>query len=150
MWKDYRLKWDPLEYGNITKLRLPANRIWIPGTKPEKFYLKIQSYYTIDAIFKDILMYNSVSNTFDSQLKVNAVIDYNGAIEYLPPAILKSTCEISIKHFPFDEQLCHLNFGTWTYDITKVNVTNLHSTAQLDSFTPNGEWHLLSILKSKI
>jgi hypothetical protein len=30
-WKDYNLKWDPIMYGNITTIRLPASFIWIPG-----------------------------------------------------------------------------------------------------------------------
>ena len=37
-------------------------------------------------------------------------------------AIFKSTCAIDIRHFPFDEQTCHLKFGSWTYDGTKLDL----------------------------
>ena len=30
-WKDYNLVWDPEEFGNISKIRLPINKIWTPG-----------------------------------------------------------------------------------------------------------------------
>ncbi len=30
-WRDYNLVWDPEEFGNISKIRLPVNKIWIPG-----------------------------------------------------------------------------------------------------------------------
>lgn len=29
-WKDMKLRWDPLEYENITDLRHPAGAIWQP------------------------------------------------------------------------------------------------------------------------
>ena len=29
-WKDDNLKWDPLEYGNVNDIRVPAEDIWIP------------------------------------------------------------------------------------------------------------------------
>ena len=29
-WTDYKLKWDPDEYGGITKLHVPADDIWLP------------------------------------------------------------------------------------------------------------------------
>ncbi len=32
-WSDYKLKWNPLDYGNITKIRVPATNIWTPGKK---------------------------------------------------------------------------------------------------------------------
>ena len=30
-WSDYNFKWNPLDYGNIEKIRVPAEDIWIPG-----------------------------------------------------------------------------------------------------------------------
>ena len=75
---------------------------------------------------------------------MNAVIEYTGIVDYLPPVMLESTCEIAISDFPFDEQNCSLKFGTWTYDESKINLTALSEAAQLDSFSLNGEWHLIS------
>jgi len=34
-----------------------------------------------------------------------AVISNDGNLLWIPPAILKSTCAIDIKHFPFDVQV---------------------------------------------
>ena len=100
--------------------------------------------HTEQSFFKDILLYNTADGSFDSSMKVNAVIEYTGNVEYLPPVMLRSTCSIAIADFPFDEQKCSLKFGTWTYDESKLNLTVMSDSAQTDSFSPNGEWDLLS------
>ena len=91
-------------------------------------------------------MYNTADSSFESTTTVNAVIEYTGIVEYLPPVMLKSTCEIAISNFPFDEQNCSLKFGTWTYDESKINLTAMYDTALLDTFRKNSEWDLISSL----
>ena len=49
---------------------------------------------------------------FDIQHTVNAVVDHDGTVNFLPPGLFKSTCQIEIRHFPFDVQECNLKFGT--------------------------------------
>lgn len=29
-WQDYKLKWDPSEYGGVTELYVPSEHIWLP------------------------------------------------------------------------------------------------------------------------
>lgn len=49
-------------------------------------------------------------------LATKATIYSEGLVEWKPPAIYKSSCEIDVEYFPFDEQTCVLKFGSWTYD----------------------------------
>jgi hypothetical protein len=28
-WHDYKLKWKPEDYGNITKIKVPSSNIWL-------------------------------------------------------------------------------------------------------------------------
>ncbi len=37
-WNDFNLKWNPHEYGNITKLHIQSSKIWIPGLYMIKLY----------------------------------------------------------------------------------------------------------------
>ena len=49
---------------------------------------------------------------------------------------------IRIEDFPFDQQICELKFGSWTYDESTVILKNKSSHGQLDSYIKNGEWFL--------
>lgn len=53
-------------------------------------------------------------------MATKATIYHMGLVEWKPPAIYKSSCEIDVEYFPFDEQTCVLKFGSWTYDGFKV------------------------------
>ncbi|CAF4413891.1 unnamed protein product, partial [Rotaria sp. Silwood2] len=79
MWTDYSLRWKPEEFGNIQSLRIPSTQIWVP----------------------DIFLYNSVNDKFDTTMKINAVVQHNGDILYVPPVLFKSICSFNIAAFPF-------------------------------------------------
>ena len=50
------------------------------------------------------------------------VVTDTGSCTYIPPGIFKSTCQIDITWFPFDDQNCDMKFGSWTYDGFKVKI----------------------------
>ena len=45
-----------------------------------------------------------------------AEVNQDGVVKWNPPAIFKSSCEIDVEYFPFDEQECYLKFGSWSFD----------------------------------
>ncbi len=94
----------------------------------------------------DLILYNSAGDSFDPKTPVNAIIYNTGDVVYLPPGMFRSTCQIEIDQFPFDEQFCSLKFGSWTYDDSTVDLKNKSDTAQLDTYVENGEWFLKSKL----
>ena len=63
----------------------------------------------------------SADEKFDGTFQTNVVVSSDGKCLYVPPGIFKSTCKIDITWFPFDDQLCDLKFGSWTYSGWKVN-----------------------------
>jgi len=50
----------------------------------------------------------------------NAMVHSDGRVFWSPPARLRSSCKIDITLFPFDDQICSLKFGSWTYDHAQV------------------------------
>ena len=93
-WFDHKLVWEPEEYGGVDMLHVPSTHIWLP----------------------DIVLYNNADGNFEVTLATKATLWYNGLVEWKPPAIYKSSCEIDVEYFPFDEQTCVMKFGSWTYD----------------------------------
>ena len=67
-------------------------------------------------------------------LATKATLWYNGLVEWKPPAIYKSSCEIDVEYFPFDEQTCVMKFGSWTYDGFQVRKSFTFHCARMISF----------------
>ena len=67
------------------------------------------------------LFYHSADGNYEVTLMTKAIIYWNGRILWEPPAIYKSSCKIDVEFFPFDMQMCHMKFGSWTYDGDQVN-----------------------------
>ena len=81
------------------------------------------------------------------KFKTKVELSYNGDNTWLAPAMFRSMCTIDITYFPFDEQLCSLRFGSWAYDITKLDVFPDYNQTELyqSMFTENQEWEYVSL-----
>ena len=44
--------------------------------------------------------------------QVTAVVDFDGKVSWMYSAVLKSTCQLNIDYFPWDQQSCELKFGS--------------------------------------
>lgn len=68
---------------------------------------------------------SSLSSSADGEYVVTtmtkAILHYTGKVVWTPPAIFKSSCEIDVRYFPFDQQTCFMKFGSWTYDGDQVS-----------------------------
>ena len=70
------------------------------------------------SITKGILFIKTCSadGNFEVTLATKATLYHEGRVEWKPPAIYHSSCEMDVEYFPFDEQTCVMKFGSWTYD----------------------------------
>ncbi|KAL1491820.1 hypothetical protein ABEB36_012357 [Hypothenemus hampei] len=96
----------------------------------------------------------SADGNFEVTLATKATIYHQGLVEWKPPAIYKSSCEIDVEYFPFDEQTCVLKFGSWTYDGFKVDLRHMDEKAgsnivdvgvDLSEFYMSVEWDILEV-----
>ena len=78
-------------------------------------------------------------------MQSKAMVTHDGNVFWPPPAKLRSSCKIDITYFPFDDQQCHMKFGSWTYDGFQVDVTNRSARVDLNNYVYSGEWDLLEI-----
>uniref|UniRef100_A0A673M422 Cholinergic receptor, nicotinic, beta 3b (neuronal) n=1 Tax=Sinocyclocheilus rhinocerous TaxID=307959 RepID=A0A673M422_9TELE len=99
-WLDYKLRWNPENYGGITSIRVPSESIWLP----------------------DIVLYENADGRFEGSLMTKAIVRYNGMITWTSPASYKSACTMDVTFFPFDRQNCSMKFGSWTYDGNMIDL----------------------------
>ncbi|XP_028168015.1 acetylcholine receptor subunit alpha-like 1 [Ostrinia nubilalis] len=109
-WNDYKLKWNPDDYGGVETLHVPSEHIWLP----------------------DIVLYNNADGNYEVTIMTKAILHHDGKVVWKPPAIYKSFCEIDVEYFPFDEQTCFMKFGSWSYDGYTVDLRHLKQTPDSD------------------
>lgn len=59
---------------------------------------------------------------------------HDGDVQWIPPALYKSSCQIDMRNFPFDIQNCHLKFGSWTHDGFKLNLSFYEGIEDMDKY----------------
>ncbi|XP_062282563.1 neuronal acetylcholine receptor subunit alpha-4-like isoform X4 [Scomber scombrus] len=121
-WNDYKLRWNPEQYENVTSIRIPSEIIWRP----------------------DIVLYNNADGDFAVTHLTKAHLFYDGRIKWMPPAIYKSSCSIDVTFFPFDQQSCKMKFGSWTYDRAKIDLINMASDVDQMDYWESGEWVIMN------
>ncbi|VDK42196.1 unnamed protein product [Anisakis simplex] len=144
VWIDKKLSWDPKNYGGVSVLYVPYEMIWVP----------------------DIVLYNNADSNYNITISTKATLHHSGEVTWEPPAIFKSMCQIDVRWFPFDEQKCHLKFGSWTYseDLLVLdlldgdaryeletnefgeidNITIVEDGIDLSDYYPSVEWDIMS------
>ena len=45
-------------------------------------------------------------SSYSSQISTNMIVSNDGNVTWLSMVIFKSSCQIDVKYFPFDEQTC--------------------------------------------
>ncbi|XP_041345737.1 neuronal acetylcholine receptor subunit alpha-3 [Pyrgilauda ruficollis] len=121
IWNDYKLRWNPADYGGAEFIRVPSGQIWKP----------------------DIVLYNNAVGDFQVDDKTKALLKYTGEVTWIPPAIFKSSCKIDVTYFPFDYQNCTMKFGSWSYDKAKIDLVLIGSTMNLKDYWESGEWAII-------
>ncbi|XP_041364592.1 neuronal acetylcholine receptor subunit alpha-10-like isoform X2 [Gigantopelta aegis] len=124
-WTDMYLAWNSTSYDNITTIRVPSEDIWTP----------------------DIKLYNYADTRLEEKREALAVLTNDGSVIWMPQAVFKSSCSIDIRHFPFDIQSCHLKFGSWTYDGSKLDLQFLYNGKdgfEMTNYIRSNEWEILN------
>ncbi|XP_052280457.1 neuronal acetylcholine receptor subunit alpha-10-like [Dreissena polymorpha] len=122
-WRDEKLIWDPEEYNGLKVFRMPCASIWRP----------------------DIVLYNSADDYNSGYMQALAMVHSDGRVFWPPIVKYRSTCNIDITYFPFDDQICKLKLGSWAYDGFQVELFPKENPIDLTNFVSNGEWELIKV-----
>ncbi|WAR00523.1 ACHA7-like protein [Mya arenaria] len=122
VWNDCQLTWNATETG-IKNIAVPYKRVWIP----------------------DITLYDNAENALGGLQQYRPNVYPNGDVYYNFPSVIRSLCKVDVTYFPFDIQVCKLQFGSWSYHGWDLNLTEKSSSADTSMFIANGEWEILGV-----
>ncbi|XP_017741700.1 PREDICTED: acetylcholine receptor subunit delta isoform X3 [Rhinopithecus bieti] len=93
--------------------------------------------------------------SFQISYSCNVLVYDYGFVYWLPPAIFRSSCPISVTYFPFDWQNCSLKFSSLKYTAKEITLSLKQDAEENrtypvewiiidpEGFTENGEWEIV-------
>ena len=122
-WNEERIQWKVENYGNISSITVPLNNIWRPPI------------YLINAA-------HSIMEIGDEGVMVR--VDNNGKATWNPGQVLKFTCSVYVKYYPFDIQKCEMMFVTWSYISSEVELEDHSKAINLTYYAGNSQWEFVN------
>lgn len=103
-WKDTRLKWNASNYEDIDETVMDSGKLWIPGIMP----------------------YNSISDSYADRYRYDPFMPCNvnsdGSVSCLSEIKFQAKCATDLNDWPFDTQVCSLEFGAWAVQRYRVRL----------------------------
>ena len=129
VWYDEYLKWNRSDY-NIKFVNIGSEPIWKP----------------------DLELYNSASFPELWSIEGSTKVYNNGKVRWVLPILYSFSCPLGLKNFPFDEQICEMDLGSWKSNKDYLDIRINHEyqeevnmeykpMVRYDSFTHN-EWKI--------
>jgi len=131
VWNEPKFAWEEKIFGNISALSVACDTIWKP----------------------DITLWNNAHTTREKTLfgNTHARIFPDGDVLWVPPATLKSYCKLNLRRWPMDNQICKMQFGSWTHDGDTIRLKIYNNRSEVDlrdavggGGTNMGEWNIVS------
>ena len=121
-WTDQFLEWKTHEFGGVKKINVKNENIWLPD-------LALMNVYDIP--------------TEMGQKDGRTSVNNNGVCVTWPYKSFKVGCKINIRKFPFDIQVCELDFLSWT---NPSSVLKLQTSDNLNFqyYKESSEWAIQS------
>nr|XP_046272035.1 5-hydroxytryptamine receptor 3A-like isoform X2 [Scatophagus argus] len=124
-WRNEFLTWNSLEFCGIKTLTVPTSMLWIPDVSLQEDASDSGSIYK--GPFAQVHQSGWVGATFRQRLT--------------------STCQLTLKLFPFDQQKCNFTFGSMTADAKTITLRAFNNDSTLTTISEQfmitqGEWEL--------
>ena len=76
-----------------------------------------------------------------------AIVDCNGTVSWFPHQHFQSSCAVDVRNFPFDKQVCHMWFSSWTYrkedvDLALIFPSGVDLTTYHEHYKDSTEWQI--------
>ncbi len=133
---------------------------WSPNSSQTKIYLELDATKylqneTVNPIPSSVEMDPANSERFMVAVLTPKIARRPGEVNTTRvrmsfPAIYKISCPMNVKYFPWDEQSCHMEFISWSYDQTNLNYNTTDDASGSESYIRNQEYDLLSFTSKTV
>lgn len=129
-WTDDKLKWDPSKYGNLQHIHVGNHEVWQPDIL---LYHRYMWHYTsiidkkkclkkLHKLFEVYFLSSGTSSTVEHYGDATCIIYHDGRVLWVPPAQFIGLCDLDLRLWPFDTQICNMTFGSWTYHGEQIDM----------------------------
>ncbi len=89
---------------------------------------------------------NGETDIETTQTELMLHIEHTGKVIWMSPVKYTSACKVDMLHYPFDVQTCKMKFGSWVYDMSKLDLEFMSQKGHfdMDEYVPNTEWEMLN------
>ncbi|XP_048761173.1 neuronal acetylcholine receptor subunit alpha-10-like [Ostrea edulis] len=129
-WEDCNLKWNTTDFGGISKMVVPYDKLWIPDV----------------TLLEGI---NEIAN-MPGMKQYRTLITNLGKVHYQFPTTVHMSCGMNIAKFPYDYQICTMTFGSWIHTFTGIEMFSKSDIGNLTSFINDQEWIVVRLQAAKI
>ncbi|ELU06282.1 hypothetical protein CAPTEDRAFT_200491 [Capitella teleta] len=110
LWTDYRLTWEPTQFGGVDHIRIPIKYLWKP----------------------DIVLYNNAELGQQLDEDAMAIASNDGTVMWIPTGKLTVRAKRHVSWLSEDTYTASFSFGSWTYDGFKIDVDFYDNIENLD------------------
>ncbi|CAJ0563479.1 unnamed protein product, partial [Mesorhabditis spiculigera] len=122
---DPRLTWNSTKFGGVESINVEWTKIWVPANG-------ISNAQTLEIIYPDQF--------------TTATIASNGTISLSLQIYAETRCVMDVRTFPFDEQICTIDFFNNAYDTEAFALTASKFTKYTQGIIyDNGEWNFRNL-----
>lgn len=122
-WIDERLTWNPADYNYTYSVLIESDKIWTPM----------------------IVHTNTIEKTekigSDDKWQLIRIMQ-DGQTNYYPGGLLSSSCSADVTYYPLDTHTCSVEFVTWGFISTELQLNSVKTEVQQSYYSPNGVWTL--------
>lgn len=90
----------------------------------------------------DISLYNSI-NFNDYYGSAHFIVETNGNVLWVPPAMFKVFCESNLRFWPYDTHNCFLILGSWVNNGQEIDLKPKEADTNFELFIENPEWDIV-------
>lgn len=125
-WTDYRLSWNPANYGGLSRMYYSQSEVWVPQMKPVN-------------TMKDGMTFGAN----DLKLRITS----NGETTWRLAEFIETGCSADITFYPFDVQTCRIDLVQLGYYYEDLVLVPMLTQVGMDFYEENGIW---KIMKSNV